>query len=349
MSDTKRRIWPWGAGILTVALAVFLPEPAWAKRAADWLRDDFHRGVQRAELVLTARVEEVGESTITVGGKWRQQVRQIRFTPVALEKGVFHRDQLELSSGDWSSGSDGVGGPGELHLLFMSRVSFGYRVIASRKVSGPFDPNGVTYTVSNNGGQDLDFQVAADVGWLDLPSGSVTLPGGDPAINSVEVQVGFAPSAASLGEGLYLATLTFSNLTTGNGDTTREISLLADNCPQVANPAQANSDLPPAGDLCQCSDLDADASTDMLDAVLMERVRLGAPVQVDSTRCVVDGGLDLCTRRGITAVRESLVQAPVCGFLSRLPRRMIANVSPTAMPCVVPPPMTTLPSSALST
>lgn len=197
---------------------------------------------------------------------------------------------------------------------------------ATGPVGGPFDPNSApTYTASNNGELDLSFAVTANVGWLDVPSGSVMLPGGDPNANSTEIPVYFGPSAALLGAGVHVATLSFTNLTTGNGDTTRivELSLelpdadgdgvpdATDNCVTLPNSMQTNSDLPPAGDACQCSDLDADAQSDIVDAVLMERFRMGAslPAGVDGTRCAVDAGVSPCGATGIVAVRQTLAAA----------------------------------------
>ena len=196
---------------------------------------------------------------------------------------------------------------------------------ASGPPGGPFVPSGQTYEVSNNGGLDLDFDVSADVAWLGAPTGVVALAGGDPNTNSADVAIWFAAAAATLGEGLHVGTLSFTNLTTGKGDTTREVELTVelpdtdgdgapdelDNCPWIMNGAQANSDLPAAGDACQCSDIDADVASDIRDVVLMERFRLGAdlPTSIDGTRCVVTAGLEPCTGAGIDAVRQTLAEA----------------------------------------
>ena len=81
-----------------------------------------------------------------------------------------------------------------------------------------------------------------------------------------------------------------------------------DNCPTVPNANQGNSDPLPAGDDCQCSDLDADGLSNIVDVVLIRRFGSGASVPVDPTRCIVDSGLNACGAAGILAVRQTLAE-----------------------------------------
>ena len=81
-----------------------------------------------------------------------------------------------------------------------------------------------------------------------------------------------------------------------------------DNCPTVPNANQQNSDLLLAGDDCQCSDLDADGLSNILDLVLARRIDSGASVPVDPARCIIDFGLNACEAAGILGVRRTLAE-----------------------------------------
>ena len=81
-----------------------------------------------------------------------------------------------------------------------------------------------------------------------------------------------------------------------------------DNCPTVPNANQGNSDLLPAGDECQCSDLDADGLNNLVDVVLVRRIDSGASVPVDPARCIINSGLNACGAAGIIAVRQTLAE-----------------------------------------
>ena len=95
---------------------------------------------------------------------------------------------------------------------------------SSGAVGGPFVPAGKTYELETHGGLPIDFEVVVDppVSWLALAGDtSGTLLHGTPA--SVDVQID--ASAATLEAGAYLATVRFTNLTDGIGDTTRQVVL----------------------------------------------------------------------------------------------------------------------------
>ena len=86
---------------------------------------------------------------------------------------------------------------------------------------GPFIPNNKTYTVINTGGAPLDWTAAKARTWVTLSKTSGTLAAG--AADAVEVS--FNAEASSLLVGSYTDTVTFSNVTSASGDTTRAVSL----------------------------------------------------------------------------------------------------------------------------
>ncbi len=86
---------------------------------------------------------------------------------------------------------------------------------------GPFAPSSAVYTVKNRGDFPLDYAVTAPVSWLDITNGSGTLaPDAE-----VAVTVSINSQANSMGTGHYSAAVAFLNLTNGDGDTLREVTL----------------------------------------------------------------------------------------------------------------------------
>jgi hypothetical protein len=75
---------------------------------------------------------------------------------------------------------------------------------------------------------------------------------------------------------------------------------LGDNCPHVSNASQENNDSLPAGDLCQCGDLDDDGVVDSVDLELVRKVIVGSSGASSAVlaRCNVtglsDGGVSDC-------------------------------------------------------
>lgn len=86
---------------------------------------------------------------------------------------------------------------------------------------GPFSPASMDFTVSNNGDAYLSFSASSDVNWVDVSGGSGSLAPGAEATVSVSIN----SNANSLPNGGYSGTLTFTNLTDGDGDTMRGLSL----------------------------------------------------------------------------------------------------------------------------
>ncbi len=97
----------------------------------------------------------------------------------------------------------------------------GVKLDGTGNAGGPFTPASTVYTVNNIGLTSLDYQVTADVNWLDIANGSGTLAAGA----SAQVTVAFNAAANALANGVYTAVVSFSNLTTGDGDTGRAAQL----------------------------------------------------------------------------------------------------------------------------
>ena len=87
---------------------------------------------------------------------------------------------------------------------------------------GPFSPSGITYTVTNISGSSIDWAVSNTQNWLSLSTTSGTLAPGQTATVTVSINA----NAASLPNNSYADTVTFADLTTGLGTTTRQVSLL---------------------------------------------------------------------------------------------------------------------------
>jgi subtilisin family serine protease len=86
---------------------------------------------------------------------------------------------------------------------------------------GPFSPTNQTYTLQNAGGTTINWTASKSAAWttLSAASGSLT-PGG-----STPVTVSINSGANSLAAGNYSDTVSFSNTSNGNGNTTRPVAL----------------------------------------------------------------------------------------------------------------------------
>ncbi len=86
---------------------------------------------------------------------------------------------------------------------------------------GPFDPNSVDYLLINNADAPISYSVAADQTWVDITNATGTIPvGGD-----APVTVSLGAETLGFGQGHYEATVSFTNTTSGDGDTTRAVVL----------------------------------------------------------------------------------------------------------------------------
>ncbi len=88
-------------------------------------------------------------------------------------------------------------------------------------VGGPFTPESFVYTLENGGGLPVEYSVTHSAPWLTLTNASGTLAGHE----TVQVTVSLSSAASGLSEGRYTDTITFTNLTNGRGDTSRDVRL----------------------------------------------------------------------------------------------------------------------------
>jgi hypothetical protein len=94
-------------------------------------------------------------------------------------------------------------------------------LVSSGTVGGPFSPASKDYTLTNTGGQAINWTAAKTQAWVSLSSASGTLAAGA----STTVTVSINSSANSLAAGSYSDTVSFTNTTNGSGNTTRAVSL----------------------------------------------------------------------------------------------------------------------------
>ncbi len=94
---------------------------------------------------------------------------------------------------------------------------------------GPFTPASVTYTLSNTGGQSINWTAAKTQTWVSLNKTSGSLAGGASTTLVVSINSG----ANSLGAGSHSDTVTFTNTTNGSGNTTRSVALTVNATPGV--------------------------------------------------------------------------------------------------------------------
>jgi lysyl endopeptidase len=92
---------------------------------------------------------------------------------------------------------------------------------AEGQAGGPFLPVGTSYVLTNNSAYPVNYTVVDDVAWIDVTNGSGSIAAG----GSATVLVGLNAAANSVGNGLYAGTLTITNTTDGQGNTTRGLSL----------------------------------------------------------------------------------------------------------------------------
>lgn len=94
-------------------------------------------------------------------------------------------------------------------------------LVSSGPVGGPFTPGSAVYTLSNTGGTTLNWTAGKTAAWIDLSPATGSLAPGA----SAEVTVTINDAAKALAAGGYNDTVGFSNTTTGNGNTNREVTL----------------------------------------------------------------------------------------------------------------------------
>lgn len=101
------------------------------------------------------------------------------------------------------------------------KVSPGSGLVAQGNAGGPFTPSSITYTLTNQSDYALNFSVTSGVSWADVTNGSGTIAFGGTA----DVTVSLNSNANSMGNGGYNGLINFTNMTDGEGDTSRTVSL----------------------------------------------------------------------------------------------------------------------------
>jgi autotransporter-associated beta strand protein len=121
----------------------------------------------------------------------------------------------------------GIGvGPGTLAVTPAGGLT------SSGNFGGLFNPASLQYTLNNPGGTSINWTAAKTANWVDLSSTSGTLAAGA----STTVTASINSSANTLNIGNFSDTVTFTNTTSGTGNTTRGVSL-------TVNPAVATVNL----------------------------------------------------------------------------------------------------------
>lgn len=102
-------------------------------------------------------------------------------------------------------------------------------ILATGESGGTFAPALTAYTVSNTDTATIQWSVAVDQPWLELSQAGGTLsPGGQ-----TQVVAGFSTAAGALSNGTYLATITFTNESSG-ATQTRGVTLVVGGSSQIA-------------------------------------------------------------------------------------------------------------------
>lgn len=83
--------------------------------------------------------------------------------------------------------------------------------LARGEVGGPFSPASNAYTLANNGASSLSWTASVNQPWITLSAASGTLAGSGTFVVDANINA----AAASLATGLYSATITFTNTTSG--------------------------------------------------------------------------------------------------------------------------------------
>jgi hypothetical protein len=172
----------------------------------------------------------------------------------------------------------------------------------------------------------VDYTPAPGPGWDCCTFDFVGLDGHLSDVGQVEVALGISPSSPKpdpdgdgflspcdncSGEGISTPFDHF-NPTQADFDDDR-VGDVCDNCPFVSNLPQSNGDTVPAGNACQCPDIDDDTVFDIRDVVLSYRHRNGLPLPsgIMGSRCMLGSGYDTCSEAGILGVREALADPSV--------------------------------------
>src|SRR5579863_7746609 len=123
------------AGIPGLLLFLLLAGAAPLAARDEWFRGlDLEPALDQAALVVVARVKDVSETKLIMGGKMESSLVEFKFTPELVLKGVYSRDTLSLTSVDLGGmryGDLTAIRKGQLRLLILDRSPQGYALEAS--------------------------------------------------------------------------------------------------------------------------------------------------------------------------------------------------------------------------
>jgi hypothetical protein len=150
------------------------------------------------------------------GGTW-EPADNGTYTVTLLENAV--EDTLNNTTPQTVLGSFNVSisaaSPGTLVVLTAGDLN------SSGLVGGPFSPPSISYTLTNSGGLPLNWTASQAQNWITLSATNGTLPAG--LITNVTASLNI--NAASLPAGNYSDSISFTNASSGTGNTNRNINL----------------------------------------------------------------------------------------------------------------------------
>lgn len=100
-------------------------------------------------------------------------------------------------------------------------------LVSSGNPGGPFSPTSRQYTLLNFGATSLNWSAGKAASWLTLEPASGTLNAGE----SITVTASINSNANTLSVGTYVDTISFTNTTNGNGNTSRAASVTVNGLP----------------------------------------------------------------------------------------------------------------------
>jgi hypothetical protein len=101
------------------------------------------------------------------------------------------------------------------------QVSPGSGLTSVGNQGGPFSPSSQDYTLKNHNDTSLSYQVTNTAQWLSIANAVGTIPPGGTATVTVSIN----SCAIALGDGQYTDSVSFTNTTDHDGDTTRAVTL----------------------------------------------------------------------------------------------------------------------------
>ncbi len=150
-------------------------------------------------------------------------------TPTNLDQSLFNTISFGSKSADpahlfdeirFGTTYESVIGLGEAIPGYLAVTSTD-NLSASGLVGGQFSPSSINYTLRNPGSDPINWTAGKTAGWVDLSAAGGTLAGGA----NTTVTVSINDNALSLAAGVYNDTVTFTNTTNNDGNTTRAVAL----------------------------------------------------------------------------------------------------------------------------